>query len=534
MNGGVFDYIIVGAGSAGCVLANRLTASGQYSVLLLEAGPRDTNPWIHVPLGYGKLFNDPRTNWLFKTTPQRELNDRSISQPRGKVLGGSSSINGLVYIRGQPEDFDDWRDRGNPGWGFEDLLPYFIRSEDHVLGAGAFHGESGPLGISAPTDPHPLCDAFIAAGQIHGHPRNDDFNGATQEGVGYYHTTSRKGVRCSTAAAYLKPASRRGNLRIETLAFVTRIVFDQRRARAVQWRRNGMSCVSAARREVLLCAGAINSPQLLELSGVGNGALLQRHGIVVVHDLPGVGESLQDHLQVRAVFRCTQKITLNDDMASPWRRLGIGLRYLLQRRGPLTVSAGYAGAFLRTEPSLTRPDVQVHFITFSTTNMGDALHPHSGFTASICQLRPQSRGSVHIRSADPADAPAIDPNYFSAETDRRATVAGLQTVRHIVHSEPLSAFVAEEVEPGSALQSFDEVLGYCRQHGASIYHPTCSARMGKDPGAVVDARLRVHGVTGLRVVDGSVMPSLVSGNSNAAIIAIGEKAADLILQDVDV
>jgi choline dehydrogenase len=531
MTSQTYDYVIVGAGSAGCVLANRITASGRYTVLLLEAGPRDINPWIHVPLGYGKLFKDGRVNWLYQTEPEPELYGRRISQPRGKVLGGSSSINGLVYMRGQREDFDDWRDRGNLGWGFDDLLPYFVRSEHHVLGAGPFHGQGGPLCVSAQSEPHPLCDAFIAASEACGYPRNDDFNGATQDGVGYYHTTSRNGIRCSAAAAYLKPARRRPNLKIATHAMVESITFDGTLATGVKWHRDGLPQMATARREVLICAGAINSPQLLELSGVGSGALLQDHGIRVVHDLPGVGENLQDHLQVRVVFKCTRGITLNDDMASLRRRIGIGLRYLLQRKGPLTVSAGYAGAFVRALPDASRPDVQVHFITFSTTTMGDALHDYSGFTASACQLRPKSRGSVHIRSKYPADPPAIRLNYLSEETDRRVTVAGLQALRRVAQQEPIRSLIAGEMEPGPQVQSYESILDYCRQRAVSIYHPTCSVRMGNDPAAVVDARLRVRGLEHLRVVDGSVMPTVPSGNTNAAIIAIAERASDLILED---
>jgi choline dehydrogenase len=528
---GSFDFIIVGAGSAGCVLANRLSASGRHSVLLLEAGPRDLNPWIHIPLGYGKLFNDPGVNWLYATEAEPELNGRTISQPRGRVLGGSSSINGLVYIRGQREDFDGWRALGNTGWDWDGVLPYFIRSEDFARGAGEFHGAGGPLAVSDQSEPHPLCEAFIAAGEASGHPRNGDFNGAGQEGFGYYQMTTRKGVRCSTAKAYLKPARGRRNLTVLTGALATRVLFRGRRAVGLEWRRGDATWSAEARIEVILAAGAINTPQLLELSGVGSAALLARHGLPLVHDLPGVGECLQDHLQVRTVFRCTRPITFNDDMRSLWGQARVGMRYAFQRKGPLTISAGYAGAFLRTAAELTRPDVQVHFITFSTTRMGDALHPFSGFTASVCQLRPESRGSVHIVAADAGRAPAIRCNYLAAESDRRVTIAGLRQLRQIMRAAPLSPYVAEEVEPGDACQSDEQALAYCRERGASIYHPTCTARMGSDPLAVVDARLRVHGMQGLRVADGSVMPTLVSGNSNAAIVMIGEKASDLILED---
>jgi choline dehydrogenase len=530
-NFGSFDFIIVGAGSAGCVLANRLTASGRHSVLLLEAGPRDLNPWIHIPIGYGKLFKEPSVNWLYSTEPEPELNNRRIGQPRGRVLGGSSSINGLVYVRGQREDFDGWRELGNPGWGWDDVLPHFIRSEDYVRGANDHHGAGGPLAVSDQADRHPLCDAFIDAGQAAGYARNEDFNGAWQEGFGYYQMTTRNGLRCSTAKGYLRPARGRSNLAILTGALATRVLLRERRAVGVEWRRGDAGWAADARAEVILAGGAINTPQLLELSGVGSAAVLGRYGIPILHELPGVGEALQDHLQVRTVFRCSQPITLNDDMRTLWGHVRAVMRYIFQRKGPLTVGAGYAGAFFRTARELARPDVQVHFITFSTTKMGDVLHPFSGFTASVCQLRPDSRGSVHITGRDPARSPAILCNYLAAESDRRVTVAGMQQVRRIMRADPMKPFVAEEVEPGEGCRSDEEVLAFCRERGASIYHPTCTARMGTDPMAVVDARLRVHGIRGLRVADGSVMPTLVSGNSNAAIVMIGEKASNLILED---
>ncbi|MBX6368209.1 MAG: choline dehydrogenase [Rhodospirillales bacterium] len=525
------DYIIVGAGSAGCVLANRLTASGEHRVLLLEAGPADRNPWIHVPLGYGKLFKDRRVNWLYETEPEPELDGRVIFQPRGKVLGGCSSINGLIYIRGQREDFDLWRQRGNVGWGFEDVLPYFKRAEDQARGASELHGVGGPLCVSDPTEPHELCDAFIAAAAAAGIPTTDDFNGPSQEGAGYYQTTSRRGRRWSTAVGYLRPAQRRPNLVVLTEAFATRILFEGRAATGVEFRHQGAFHRVRARREVILAGGAINSPQLLQLSGVGPGPLLQAHGISLVHELPGVGEDLQDHLQVRMVLRCTKRITINDDVNSLMRRLGVGLRYALWRKGPLTVSAGYAGAFFRTDERLATPDIQVHFITFSTDRMGERLHPWPGFTASVCQLRPESRGFVRIKSPDPFAPPAIQPLYLSTETDRRTVVAGLERLREITRTQPLAAYVAAEHAPGPDVVGDEALLRYSRATGSTIYHPACSCRMGDDPGAVVDARLRVHGLERLRVVDGSVMPSVVSGNTNAAIVMIAEKGADMILED---
>lgn len=528
---GSFDFIVVGAGSAGCVLANRLSACGRYRVLLLEAGGRDSNPWIHIPLGYGKLFKDAKVNWMYETEPQVHLHNRRISQPRGRVLGGSSSINGLVYIRGQKEDFDAWRDEGNAGWGWEDVLPYFKKAEDQVRGKDDYHGVGGPLAVSDQSEPHELCDAFISAAEQCDIPRNNDFNGTHQEGAGYYQTTSRKGVRCSSATAYLKPARSRPNLVIITGALVTRVRFEGTVAIGVEWQVGDAACYATVSREVILSGGAINTPQLLQLSGVGPVPLLTQHGIAVVHELPGVGEGLQDHLQVRIVSRCSKPITLNDDMMSLWRQAKIGLRYALFRKGALTVSAGYAGAFFSTSSELERPDIQVHFITFSTTKMGDKLHPYSGFTASVCQLRPESRGHVRITSADPLTPPSIDPNYLAEKVDQRANVEGLKALRRILQAPALRPFVDAEMEPGLDCTSDEDLLAYCRQNGASIYHPTCTARMGRDRLAVVDERLRVHGVTGLRVADGSIMPSLVSGNSNAAIIMIGEKAADMVLED---
>ena len=520
-----------GRARAGCVLANRLTQSGRDRVLLLEAGPRDTNPWIHVPLGYGKLFTDTRVNWLYPSVPQAELNGRVIVQPRGKVLGGSSSINGLLYIRGQHEDFDGWRQLGLSGWSFADVLPYFRKAEDQARGADAFHGAGGPLCVSDPAEPHPLCDAFIEACAEAGLPRNDDFNGRSQEGAGYFQTTSRRGRRWSTAVGYLRPALQRANLQVETDALATRILFEGRRAVGVKYRRAGRTHRAMARREVILSGGAINSPQLLQLSGVGPAALLTQHGIPVVADMAGVGESLQDHFQVRIVLRCPQPITMNDELRTLWGKAKVGLRYALHRKGPLTVSAGYGAAFFRTDARLATPDIQVHFLTLSTDRMGTRLHDFSGFTASICQLRPESRGSLRIASPDPAEPPAIDPRYLTAQTDRATNVAGFKRLREITRMPALAPFVESEHAPGEAVRSDDEILAYARETGTTIYHPVSSCRMGTDDRAVVDERLRVRGLERLRVADGSIMPSVVSGNTNAAIVMIGEKAADMIGED---
>jgi choline dehydrogenase len=527
-----YDYIIVGAGSAGCVLANRLSADGKYSVLLLEAGPKDSNLWIHVPLGYGKLFKDKTVNWMYQTEPEPGLDGRSVFQPRGKVLGGSSSINGLLYVRGQHQDYDRWRQRGNAGWGYDDVLPYFKKAENQQRGADEFHGVGGPLPVSDPRHADPISAAFIRAAAETGIPTNPDFNGATQEGAGFFQTTTRQGRRASTAVAYLGPAKNRSNLRIETSALAQRILFEGRRAVGLEYRQGNAVKTATARREVLVSSGAYNSPQLLQLSGVGPAGLLQKHGIGVVLDAPGVGNDLQDHMQVRVVMRCTQKITLNDIVNNPLRRVLAGVQYAAFRNGPLTIAAGTSGAFFKTDPRLATPDIQIHFLPFSTDKMGEKLHSFSGFTASVCQLRPESRGSLRIKSADPTVQPEIRINYLATKTDRTANVEGLKILRKILHAPALKPYVVEEVDPGAKVATDEELLSYCRQRGSTIYHPTSTCRMGSDPLAVVDQQLRVRGIAGLRVVDGSVMPDLVSGNTNAPIIMIAEKASDMILQDV--
>jgi choline dehydrogenase len=528
---GEFDYVVVGAGSAGCVLANRLSASGKYSVLLLEAGPRDTNPWIHVPLGYGRLFKEKAVNWMYQTEPEPGLNGRSVFQPRGKTLGGSSSINGLLYIRGQHEDYDRWRQRGNVGWGYDDVLPYFKKAEDQTRGPDDFHGAGGPLPVSNLGHPDPISAAFIEAAVEAGLPRNPDFNGASQEGAGFFQTTTKGGRRASAAVAYLRPAKARANLHVETSALAERILFEGRRAVAVTYRHSGVLCTARARREVLISGGAFNSPQLLQLSGVGPAELLRQHGIEIVLDAQGVGHDLQDHMQVRVVMRCSQAITLNDIVNNPARKILAGLRYAALRTGPLTIAAGTSGAFFRTNPRLATPDIQIHFLPFSTDKMGEKLHPFSGFTASVCQLRPESRGSIRIRSADPAAPPEIRINYLASEVDRTANVEGLKILRKILSAPALAPFVVEEVDPGAKVTSDEALLAFCRKRGTTVYHPTSTCRMGNDPLAVVDQRLRLRGIDGLRVVDASVMPDLVSGNTNAPVIMIAEKASDMILQD---
>ena len=503
-----FDYIIVGAGSAGCVLAARLTENPQTRVLLLEAGPRDTNLWIHVPLGYGKLFARTDVNWAYESEPEPALNGRRIFTPRGKVLGGSSSINGLVYIRGQPEDYDGWR---IPGWDFKSLVPYFEKAERELK--------------VSDLERHELCDAFIASARALGIPPNEDFNGPSQEGTGYYRATAYRGRRRSTAIAYLRPAEKRPNLRVETGALATKILFEARRAVGVEYRSAG-SVRRETGTEIILSGGAFNSPQLLELSGVGSRTLLEKHGIPVVHDAPQVGELLQDHFYARTFWRCCKSITLNDDMASLFRQARIGLQYLVNKTGPLTVSAGHAAAFVRTRPESRRPDAQIYFINFSSARRGGILHPHSGFTCAVSQLQVESRGSVHIRAADPGAPPAIRYNYLATEKDRRVMIEGLKIVRRICATPPMRDYVAGEFLPGEKVTTDDDWLAYCREMGETVFHPTSTCSMGQ----VVDEKLKVKGVQNLRVIDASVMPAVPSGNINAAVIALAEKAADLLKQ----
>ncbi len=529
----VWDYIIVGAGSAGCVLANRLSADGRNTVLLLEAGPRDAYPWIHVPIGYAKTMFHPAYNWRFKTEPDAGMNGREIYWPSGRTLGGSSAINGLIYIRGHRDDYDRWSAGGNPGWGYADVLPYFRKAEHNVRGASEWHGADGPLWVSDIRAKHELVEALIAAGAELGAPPNDDFNGPVQEGAGYYQLTTRKGFRCSTAVAYLRPAKGRSNLTVTTDAQATQIVQDGRRARGIIYRQGGREITATARREVIVAAGAIQSPHLLQLSGIGPPDVLQALGIAVVHALPGVGENLHDHLQVRVIFRCTKPITTNDTLKSWWRTLAMGARYVLTRTGPMAIGINQGGMFARTDPALGRPDMQFHLATLSSDMAGSPVHTFSGFTLSVCQLNPESRGSIRPKSTDPLAAPAIHPNYLSTPLDRAKIVAGIRLARRVASTRALSAYVAGEYLPGREAVTDDDLLEFARNRGATIFHPVGTCKMGpaSDPLAVVDAELKVHGMQGLRVVDGSIMPSIVSGNTNAPVIMIAEKAADMILRE---
>jgi choline dehydrogenase len=533
-----YDYIIVGAGTAGCVVANRLTAGGAHRVLLLEAGGADHSPWITVPIGYGRTFNDPRYNWMYEAEPDPALDNRRGFWPRGKVLGGSGSINAMVYVRGQPGDFDDWRDAGNPGWSYQEVLPYFIKLEDHCWGASEFHGAGGPIYVSdVSASVHPLCQNFLGACAALDIPATRDFNGAQPDGAGLWQVTIRNGVRVSTARAYLRPAMRRANLAVQLHALATRVLFSGARASGVEYERGGRRQEARARREVLLCGGAINSPQLLELSGIGDARLLQRLGIPVIADAPAVGAGLQDHVCVSYFYR-SRVPSLNEELAPFLGKLKAAVRYALTRRGPLAMSVNQAGAFLRSRPQLTRPNLHIYFnpASYSTTT-GPRRRlmnpdPWPGFLMSFNTCRPTSRGSVHIRSADPHVSPAIVPNSLSTVEDVQDVFEGACLVRRIAAAAPLAEVTESERQPGAAVRSESEVLADFRQRAGSVFHASCTCAMGADARtAVLDARLRVRAVAGLRVIDASAFPNVTSGNTNTPTMMLAEKAADLVLQD---
>jgi choline dehydrogenase len=530
------DFIVVGGGSAGCALVNRLSENGRHKVTLIEAGPPDRNPWIHLPIGYGKTMWDKRVNWAFYTEPDANMNGRRIYWPRGKVLGGSSSINGLIAIRGQREDYDGWQRQGCAGWGWRDVLPYFRKLESNTAHADSqLHGAHGPVTVSAIGSKHELIEAVIGAARALGVPETDDFNGESQEGVGYYQLTTRNGLRMSSAKAYLKPARRRANLRVVTDAHATRIVFEGKRAVGIKYRRNGHDLELHATQGVVLAAGALQSPQLLMLSGIGPAEHLKEHGIPVRLDREAVGGNLQDHLQVRLIYKCTKPITTNDELNALLGRIRIGAQWFFTRRGPLAVGINQGGLFttvLKGESST--PDIQFHIATLSADMAGAKPHPFSGFTLSVCQLRPSSRGRVKLGSADPLAPPLMFANYLDTDLDRRCTVAGIAFARTLAKTAPLRDYVAAEVLPGPAATTDGDLLEFARNNGATIFHPSGTCRMGADAAAVVDPRLRVRGVDRLWVVDCSVMPTLVSGNTNLPAIMIAEKASDMIRADAGV
>lgn len=521
------DYLVVGAGSAGCAVASRLSEDPGVTVTLLEAGPWDWNPWIHIPVGYFKTMNNPAVDWCYRTEPDPGLNGRQLDWPRGRVMGGSSSLNGLLYVRGQPQDYDRWAQMGFAGWSWDDVLPLFKRAEHQERGADEFHGANGPLTVSDMRISRPICDAWVAAAQSAGYPFNPDYNGATQEGVGYFQLTTRKGRRCSAAVAYIHPTRKRPNLRIITHARTNRVVIRDGRAVAVEYSdRSGAVQRIGVSSEVILSAGAIGSPQILMLSGIGEAAHLADHGIQPIINLPGVGQGLQDHLQARLVFACNEP-TLNDEVRKLWQQARIALKYALFRSGPMSMAASLATGFLRSNDRVVTPDIQFHVQPWSADSPTEGPHPFSAFTMSVCQLRPESRGQIRLKSADPSIYPAIHPNYLATQTDCDTIVAGVKIARRIAAQPPLDGKITSEMRPGAHAQDDDALLDWVRNSAGTIFHPTGTAAMG----AVLDQRLRVRGVQGLRVADCSIMPEIVSGNTNAPAIMIGEKAADLLRED---
>ncbi|WPG41055.1 choline dehydrogenase [Variovorax sp. EBFNA2] len=527
------DYVIVGGGSAGCVLANRLSTERGASVLLLEAGP-DAEPfWVRTPAGVGNVFFDERVNWKFFTEPELNLAGRRLYWPRGKVMGGSSAINGMVYVRGFASDYDQWRDLGNAGWSWPDVVPYFQRTETSDSGDNTWRGHGGPLRVSFPHEQHSTTDAFVQAGVAAGLARNADIAGATQEGVGYLQHTIGDGLRSSTARAYLAPARDRPNLQIVGDAAVERVRIENGRTTGVEFVQNGTRRFARARKEVLVCAGAIGSPQLLMLSGLGAPEQLQAHGIAVLRALPGVGANLQDHLAMNAGFEVREGASMNAAL-SGWRKFAHGAGYLLHRRGPLAVGASHAVAFVRSAPQIEVPDIQLSFrpLSFAFDSKNQLrMHPFPGVQFASAMLRPRSRGQITLRSADPHAPPLIQANYLADADDERVMIATLRWIRRIAAAPPLADLVVREDLPGVQVESDEEIMDFVRRNSQTLYHPVGTCAMGTGPQAVVDARLRVHGVPGLRVVDASVMPTIVSGNTNAPTIMIAEKAADMILED---
>ncbi len=529
-----FDYVVAGAGSAGCAVAARLSESGRYRVLLLEAGGKDRNPWIHIPMGFSQVYANPNVNWMYETEPEPRLDGRRLYQPRGKVLGGTSSINGMVYMRGNAADYDEWRQRGCTAWDWDSVLPYFKKAEHQQRGANEYHGVGGPLHVSDQPHRSELADRLVEAAVQAGLPPRDDFNNGTQEGAGYFQSTTGKRRRWSTATAYLRPARRRSNLVVRPNAQATRIMFENGRATGLTYLSAGQERTARANAEVIVCGGVFNSPQLLQLSGIGPGELLQDMGIPVVRDLSAVGHHLQDHFYVRLAFRCTRSITMNELANSPIRKALALTQYLLFHSGPLAANGVTAGAFARSDPRLERPDLQFNFTPWSYAARdarGAVAHPFPGFSLSAVHLRPDARGTVHIKSPDPLQPPAIRFNFLETRSDVQALTAGMRLARKFTQQPALVPYVAEELLPGTKVNTDAEFEENIRMNANSNLHPVGTCRMGPEGDSVVDSRLRVYGIGRLRVVDAAIMPTVPAGNTNAPTIMIAEKAADMILQD---
>jgi choline dehydrogenase len=526
-----FDYIIVGGGTAGCVLANRLSSNPKTRVLLLEAGKNDNYHWVHVPIGYLYCIGNPRTDWMMKTASEPGLNGRSLTYPRGKLLGGCSSVNGMIYMRGQAADYDGWRQMGNAGWGWDDVLPYFLKSEDHHDENKPLHSSGGEWKVSRQRLRWDILEAVQEGAKEFGIEPTSDFNSGTNEGSGFFEVNQKNGVRWNTAKAFLRPVIKRSNLKVMIEAHTRRVILDGKRATGVEFEHKGQLVQATARAEVILAAGAINSPKLLELSGIGQPDRLSDLGITPLHDLQGVGENLQDHLQIRTVFKVTGTKTLNEVVNSLWGKAKIGLQYALNQSGPLSMAPSQFGMFTKSDPSLETPDLEYHVQPLSTDKLGDPLHPFPAITVSVCNLRPDSVGATHIDSTDINRQPDIRLNYLSTERDRMVAVKSIKQARQLMTAQVLQQYQPTEMLPGAHIATDAELLREAGNIATTIFHPVGTCKMGSDDRAVVDAQLRVHGLDGLRVVDASIMPKIVSGNTASPVIMIAERASEMILAE---